>query len=121
MQTTTPEMTEAPPREVTGLPSLALGAATRALRITAVVVLLAGAWAGLAAAAATAFYGPLVDQAGRALSEPLGALGVILTIVACAAAARRPREWRFALAGVAFGLTLLARADLAPAVPLVAI
>src|SRR3954471_3817358 len=82
---------------------------------------LAGAWAGLAAAAATAFYGPLVDQAGRALSEPLGALGVILTIVACAAAARRPREWRFALAGIAFGLTLLARADLAPAVPLVAI
>jgi 4-amino-4-deoxy-L-arabinose transferase-like glycosyltransferase len=223
MQTSTPEMTEAPSPPVAGLPSLALGAATRALRITAVVVLLAGivaggaavrfhrasepsppnsaderayltlahdltatgrygnpgmndplhwppatpalfslaerldggrhaefapqsvytaqaivgtlaipaafiaaallagAWAGLAAAAATAFYGPLVDQAGRALSEPLGALGVILTIVACAAAARRPREWRFALAGVAFGLTLLARADLAPAVPLVAI
>src|SRR3954453_14409940 len=46
MQTTTPEMPEAPPREVTGLSSLALGAATRALRITAVVVLLTGIVAG---------------------------------------------------------------------------
>jgi hypothetical protein len=87
----------------------------------AAAALLAGAWAGLAAAAAAAFYGPLVDQAGRALSEPLGALGVVLTILACAWAARRPQPWRFALAGAAFGLTLLARADLAPAVPLVAL
>src|SRR3954468_23014265 len=223
MQTSTPEMTEAPSPPVAGLPSLALGAAARALRITAVLVLLAGivaggaavrfhrasepsppnsaderayltlahdltatgrygnpgmndplhwppatsalfslaermdggthaefapqsvytaqaivgtlaipaafaaaallagAWAGLAAALATAFYGPLVDQAGRALSEPLGALGLALAILACAWAARRPREWRFALAGVLLGLTLLARADLAPAAPLLAI
>src|SRR4051794_11093549 len=83
--------------------------------------LLAGAWAGLAAAAATAFYPPLVDISGRALSEPLGALGVALTILACAWAARRPAEWRFAIAGVLFGATLLARAGLAPAVPLLAL
>src|SRR3954454_12612074 len=82
--------------------------------------LLAGPWAGLAAAAATAFYPPLVDIAGRALSEPLGALGLALFVLACAWAVRRPEEWRFALAGVALGLTLLARADLGPAVPLVA-
>jgi len=87
----------------------------------AAAALLAGAWAGLAAAAATAFYGPLVDQAGRALSEPLGALGLALAVLACVWAARRPREWRFAVAGLLFGLTLLARADLAPAAPLVAI
>jgi len=87
----------------------------------AAAALLAGAWAGLAAAAAAAFYGPLVDQAGRALSEPLGALGVVLAILACIWAARRPRAWRFGLAGIVLGLTLLARADLGPAVPLVAI
>jgi 4-amino-4-deoxy-L-arabinose transferase-like glycosyltransferase len=87
----------------------------------AAAALLGGAWAGLAAAAATAFYPPLVDVAGRALSEPLGALGLAVAVLACVWAARRPAEWRFALAGVAFGLTLLARADLAPAVPLVAL
>src|SRR3954471_17306764 len=87
----------------------------------AAAALLAGAGAGLAAAAATAFYPPLVEITGKALSEPLGALGVALAIAACAWAARRPIEWRFALAGLAFGLTLLARADLSPAMPLVAL
>jgi 4-amino-4-deoxy-L-arabinose transferase-like glycosyltransferase len=87
----------------------------------AAAALLAGVWAGLAAAAATAFYPPLYEITGKALSEPLGALGIALAILGCAWAARRPREWRFALAGVALGLTLLARADLSPAVPLVAI
>ena len=83
--------------------------------------LLGGGVAGLVAAAATAFYPPLVDVAGRALSEPLGALGLAIAVLACVWAARRPAEWRFALAGLALGLTLLARADLAPAVPLVAL
>src|SRR3954469_10453358 len=83
--------------------------------------LLAGPWAGLGPAAAPAFSPPLVDTAGRALSEPLGALGLALSILACAWAARRPAEWRFALAGVALGLTLFARADLGPAVLLVAL
>src|SRR3954471_1836552 len=87
----------------------------------AAAALLAGAWAGLAAAAATAFYPPLYEITGKALSEPLGALGVALAVAGCVWAARRPAEWRFALAGLVFGLTLLARADLFPAVPLVAL
>src|SRR4051812_31102067 len=84
----------------------------------AAAAVLAGAWAGLAAAAATAFYPPLIDVSARALSEPLGALLLALTLLACAWAARRPVLWRFALAGVALGATLLARADLSPALPL---
>ena len=87
----------------------------------AAAALLAGPWAGLAAAAATAFYPPLVDATGRALSEPLGALALVLALVACVWAARRPRWWRFGLAGLALGGTLLVRADLAPALPLIAI
>ena len=83
--------------------------------------LLAGPWAGLAAAAATAFYPPLVDATGRALSEPLGALALVLALIACVWAARRPQWWRFGLAGLALGGTLLVRADLAPALPLIAI
>ena len=84
----------------------------------AAAALFAGAWAGLAAAAATAFYPPLIEVSGRALSEPLGALLLAITLLACAWAARRPALWRFALAGVALGGTLLARADLSPALPL---
>jgi 4-amino-4-deoxy-L-arabinose transferase-like glycosyltransferase len=89
--------------------------------VFAAALLLGGAWAGLAAAAATAFYPPLVEITGKALSEPLGALGVALAVLGCAWAARRPSEWRFALAGLALGLTLLVRADLAPCVPFVAL
>jgi len=87
----------------------------------AAAALFAGAWAGLAAAAATAFYPPLIDVTGRALSEPLGALTLAVTLLACAWAARRPAAWRFALAGVALGGTLLVRADLSPAIPLLAL
>lgn len=87
----------------------------------AAAALLAGAWAGVAAAAATAFYPPLFDAAGRALSEPLGGLGVVLSLLATIWALRRPSRRRFALAGVLFGLTLLVRTDLAPAVPVVAL
>src|SRR3954451_8192942 len=87
----------------------------------AAAALFAGAWAGLAAAAATAFYPPLIDVSGRALSEPLGGLALALTLVACAWAARRPVWWRFGLAGFALGATLLVRADLLPALPLLAL
>jgi 4-amino-4-deoxy-L-arabinose transferase-like glycosyltransferase len=84
--------------------------------------LLAGPFAGLAGAAAVAFYPPLVDASGRALSEPLGALALTLGLIACVFAARRPTQfWRFALAGVVLGGALLIRADLSPAVPLLAI
>src|SRR5205807_10167754 len=61
------------------------------------------------------------DVTGRALSEPLGALTLAVTLLACAWAARRPAAWRFALAGVALGGTLLVRADLSPAIPLLAL
>ena len=87
----------------------------------AAAALLAGAWAGLAAAAATAFYPPLIDVSARALSEPLGGLALALTLLACAWAARRPSAPRLALVGVALGATLLVRADLSPAVPLLVI
>lgn len=87
----------------------------------AAAALLAGALAGLVAAAATSFYPPLVETAGHALSEPLGALGLALAAVALAAAARRPSAGRFAAAGVLLGLTLLTRADLGPAVPFLAL
>src|SRR3954451_10963334 len=87
----------------------------------AAAALLAGAWAGLAAAAATAFYPPLIDVSARALSEPLGGLGVALTLLACAWAARRPGPARLAVAGAALGLTLLVRADLSPALPLMVV
>src|SRR4051812_24913349 len=87
----------------------------------AAAALLAGAWAGLAAAAATAFYPPLIDVSARALSEPLGGLALALTLLACAWAARRPAPWRFAVAGAALGATLLVRADLSPALPLLVV
>src|SRR3954454_22285139 len=87
----------------------------------AAAALLAGAWAGLVAAAATAFYPPLIDVSARALSEPLGSLALALTLLACAWAARRPAPWRFAVAGAALGATLLVRADLSPALPLLVV
>src|SRR3954471_22940498 len=87
----------------------------------AAAALLAGAWAGLAAAAATAFYPPLIDVSARALSEPLGGLALALTLLACAWAARRPAPWRFAVAGAALGATLLVRADLSPPLPLLVV
>jgi 4-amino-4-deoxy-L-arabinose transferase-like glycosyltransferase len=84
--------------------------------------LLAGAPAGLAAAAATAFYPPLVDASGRALSEPFAALALVIAVLGCAWAARRPSQpWRFAIAGLLIGGTLLVRADLGAALPLVAL
>src|SRR3954470_10318716 len=87
----------------------------------AAAALLAGAWAGLAAAAATAFYPPLIDVSARAHSERLGGLALALTLLACAWAARRPSPARLALVGVALGATLLVRADLSPALPLLVI
>jgi hypothetical protein len=87
----------------------------------AAAALLAGAWAGLAAASATAFYPPLIDVSARALSEPLGGLALALTLLACAWAARRPAPWRFAVVGAALGATLLVRADLSPALPLLVV
>jgi len=79
--------------------------------------LIAGPVPGLAAAAAIAFYPPLIDATGDLLTEPLGAL--MLTIALCAVVlALRRRTWRWAAgAGLLLGLSVLVRADLV-AVPL---
>jgi hypothetical protein len=78
----------------------------------ALAALLAGGLAGLAAAAAVAFYPPLVQTAGHQLSEPLGALLLTLACAALARASNGPRGRWLALAGVLFGLMVLTRADL---------
>ncbi|MBA2513666.1 MAG: hypothetical protein H0V26_04960 [Solirubrobacterales bacterium] len=73
---------------------------------------LAGAWAGLAAAALVGFYPPLILATGEQLSEPLGAFFVITAFLALAVAVDRRRRWAFGLAGVALGSAVLTRADL---------
>lgn len=82
--------------------------------------LLAGAWAGLVAGALVGFYPPLILATGEQLSEPLGALLLILAFVWLAAAAKGRRMWMYAPGGVFFGLAVLARADLLPVPLLVA-
>jgi Dolichyl-phosphate-mannose-protein mannosyltransferase len=72
---------------------------------------LAGGVAGLAAAAAVAFYPPLIGATGRLTSEPPGALTLALAVLALAWAWRGGPA-RFAVAGAAFGVACLARADL---------
>jgi hypothetical protein len=83
-------------------------------------VLIAGPWAGFAAGAATAFYQPLDDAAARALSEPLGGLALTLALAALVWAFKRGSPWRFWLAGVLAGATVLVRADLLVIVVLLA-
>jgi hypothetical protein len=81
--------------------------------VFALAALVAGPWAGMAAAAAVAFYPPLIDATGDLVSEPLGALTLALAILALAWAWRAPATWwRFALAGAALGAAVLVRADL---------
>ncbi len=74
--------------------------------------LLAGAWAGVAAAALVGFYPPLILATGEQLSEPLGAFLVVLGFLALAWAVRDRRWWAYALAGAVLGAAVLARADL---------
>ena len=75
---------------------------------------LAGAWAGLVAAALTGFYPPLILATGEQLSEPLGAFLLICAFFAIALAARRRTTPLYAVAGLLLGLTVLTRADLLP-------
>ena len=91
----------------------------------ALAALIAGPWAGLAAAAAVAFYPPMVAATSRLTSEPLGALAVTAALAAVGWAWSRGRVLGFAAAGAAVGLACLVRADvplaalfLAPAVGL---
>jgi 4-amino-4-deoxy-L-arabinose transferase-like glycosyltransferase len=76
----------------------------------ALATVLAGSWAGLAAALVVALYPPLVDATASLVSEPLGALAVTTALASLAWAWRGP-PWRFLCAGVAFGLACLVRAD----------
>jgi hypothetical protein len=78
--------------------------------------LLAGPVAGLAAAAAVAFYVPLVRAAATAGTETLGALMIVLAAIALVLALRRERPPPLACAGAGavLGLAALVRGDLAP-------
>jgi hypothetical protein len=78
--------------------------------------LLAGPAAGLAAAAAVAFYVPLVRAAATAGTETLGALMIVLAAIALVLALRRERPPPLACAGAGavLGLAALVRGDLAP-------
>jgi 4-amino-4-deoxy-L-arabinose transferase-like glycosyltransferase len=93
----------------------ALQAAFGTALIAAVFVLaalLGGATAGVAAAAAVAFYPPLIEASGDLLTEPLGALMLAVALIAVVLALRRPSLGRGAAAGALLGLTVLVRADL---------
>lgn len=73
--------------------------------------LLAGPWAGLAAAAAVAFYPPMIDATTALVSEPLGALAITAALAAAVWAWQRGGLGRYLLAGAALGLACLVRAD----------
>lgn len=88
---------------------ISLGSALAAFGLA---YLLAGIWAGVAAAALVGFYPPLILATGEQLSEPLGAFLVVLGFLALAWALRRGRWWSYGLAGLALGAAVLARADL---------
>jgi 4-amino-4-deoxy-L-arabinose transferase-like glycosyltransferase len=87
----------------------------------ALALLLAGEWAGVAAAALVGFYPPLILATGEQLSEPLGAFLLTCAFLALAWAVRRGRWWQYVLAGALFALTALTRADLLLAGFLVAV
>ncbi|MEA2248351.1 MAG: hypothetical protein QOH46_2880 [Solirubrobacteraceae bacterium] len=74
--------------------------------------LVAGPWAGVAAAAGVALYPPLQIITGDLVSEPLGALTLAAAMLALGWAWRAPGPARFTLAGAVTGAALLVRADL---------
>lgn len=84
----------------------------------ALAAIVAGWAAGLAAAAVVAVYPPHVALSGVLLSEALGALLLVGATLLVVWAWQRPRWWMFAVAGAAWALTILTRADyvLAPLV-----
>jgi MFS family permease len=75
-------------------------------------LLLAGPWAGVAAAALVGLYPPLILATGEQLSEPLGAFLLTSAFLALAWAGKRGQWLLYVLAGALFGLTALTRADL---------
>jgi 4-amino-4-deoxy-L-arabinose transferase-like glycosyltransferase len=92
----------------------ALASLGTALAAFGIAALLAGAWAGVAAAALVGSYPPLILATGEQISEPLGAFWLTLAFLAFVVAARRGRLWLFAAGGLALGAAVLTRADLLP-------
>jgi 4-amino-4-deoxy-L-arabinose transferase-like glycosyltransferase len=92
----------------------ALASLGTAIAAAALAWLLAGAWAGVAAAAVVGLYPPLILATGEQISEPLGAFWLTLAFALFVVAARRGRAWVFALGGLAMGAAVLTRADLLP-------
>jgi hypothetical protein len=77
----------------------------------ALAALIGGAWAALVAAAAVAFYPPMIAATSQLTSEPLGAFAVTAALAVVAWAWSRQRLLGFAAAGAAVGLACLVRAD----------
>ena len=77
----------------------------------ALAALIAGVWAGLAAATAVAFLPPMITATEHLTSEPLGAFAVTAALAAVAWAWNRGRTAGFAVAGAALGVACLVRAD----------
>jgi hypothetical protein len=77
----------------------------------ALAALIAGAWAGLVAAGAVAFYPPMISATSQLTSEVLGALAVTVALAAVVWAWTRDRMGAYAAAGVALGAACLVRAD----------
>ncbi|MEA2302883.1 MAG: hypothetical protein QOH43_163 [Solirubrobacteraceae bacterium] len=94
-----------------------VGAAT-VIAVFGVAALLAGPWAGLAAALVLAVFPPAVLLGASFLSEPLGGFALALAALGLVWAFRGRRR-RFAVAGGLLGFACLARADLLSAALLV--
>jgi hypothetical protein len=89
----------------------ALAGAATILAVFGIAALAAGGIAGLLAAAATAFYPPLVTMTADLLSEPAGTLALTTALLAVVWALRGESTRRYALAGALLGLAALVRAD----------
>jgi hypothetical protein len=89
----------------------ALAGAATILVVFALAALIAGAVAGLLAAAGSAFYPPLVTMTADLLSEPAGTLALAVAVLAFVWALRGESPWRYAAAGVLLGVATLVRAD----------
>jgi hypothetical protein len=70
-----------------------------------------GAFAGLLAATAVAFYPPLVTMTADLLSEPAGTLALAVAVLAFVWALRGSTTRRYAVAGALLGVATLVRAD----------
>jgi len=77
----------------------------------ALAAMIAGVWAGLAAAVAVAFLPPMITATEHLTSEPLGAFAFTAALAAVAWAWNRGRASGFAVAGAALGVACLVRAD----------